>query len=96
MGTNNDTLTLTSLSVTSKLFINEIDYSPEKKYKVISNIGQGSYGNVYLAYNIYTNEKVAIKKIYKTLDVITEEEIINEIEILKKLNHPDSQNFRIL
>ena len=89
MGTNNDTLTLTSLSVTSKLFINEIDYSPEKKYKVISNIGQGSYGNVYLAYNIYTNEKVAIKKIYKTLDVITEEEIINEIEILKKLNHPD-------
>ena len=89
MGTNNDTLTLTLLSVSSRLFINEIDYSPEKKYKLISNIGQGSYGNVYLAYNIYTNEKVAIKKIYKTLDIITESEIINEIDILKKLNHPD-------
>ena len=89
LGTNNDTLNLTSLSVTGKLFINEIGYSPEKKYKIISNIGQGSYGNVYLAYNIYTNQKVAIKKIYKTLDEITEEEIINEIEILKKLNHPD-------
>jgi calcium-dependent protein kinase len=89
MGTNNDTLTLTLLSVSSRLFINEIDYSPEKKYKLISNIGQGSYGNVYLACNVYTNEKVAIKKIYKTLDIITESEIINEIDILKKLNHPD-------
>ena len=42
IGRNNETLALTSLSVTSKLFINEIDYSPKKKYKVISNIGQGS------------------------------------------------------
>ena len=87
IGTINETLT--SVSVSSKLFINEIDYSPERKYKLISNIGQGSYGNVYLAYNIFTNEKVAIKKIYKTYDEVTEEEIINEIEILKKLNHPD-------
>ena len=89
LGNNTDAMTLTSLSVTSKLFINEIDFSPEKKYKIISNIGTGSFGNVFLAYNIYTQEKVAIKKIYKTLDIITEEEIINEIEILKKLNHPD-------
>jgi len=79
----------TSLSVTHHLFINEINFSPEKKYKIISNIGQGSYGNVFLAYNIYTKEKVAIKKIYKTLDIINESEIINEIEILKKLNHPN-------
>ena len=89
LGTNTDTNSLTSLSVTSKLFINEMDFPPEKKYKIISNIGQGSYGDVFLAYNTYTQEKVAIKQIYKTFDEITEEEIINEIEILKKLNHPD-------
>ena len=78
-----------SLSVSNKLFINEIENTPDKKYKIIKNIGQGSYGDVYLAYNIYTNEKVAIKKLYKTNDILTESEIINEIEILKKLNHPD-------
>ena len=78
-----------NISINSNLFINEINYSPEKKYKFITNIGQGSYGDVYLAMNIYTKEKVAIKKIYKTFDDLSESEIINEIEILKKLNHPD-------
>ena len=78
-----------NISINNSLFINELNFSPEKKYKIISNIGQGSYGNVFLATNIYTKEKVAIKKIYKSNDVISESEIINEIEILKKLNHPD-------
>ena len=78
-----------TISINNNQIINELNFSPEKKYKILSNIGQGSYGNVYLAMNIYTNEKVAIKKIYKTTDEESESEIINEIEILKKLNHPD-------
>ena len=68
-----------NISINNSLFINELNFSPEKKYKIISNIGQGSYGNVFLATNIYTKEKVAIKKIYKSNDVISESEIINEI-----------------
>jgi calcium-dependent protein kinase len=87
--TENDTIKSTSLSVSNYLFLNEINNSPEKKYKMINSIGQGSFGNVYLAENIYSKEKVAIKKLYKTLDITTESEIINEIEILKKLNHPN-------
>ena len=87
--TENDTIKSTSLSVSNYLFINEINNSPEKKYKMINSLGQGSFGNVYLAENIYTKEKVAIKKLYKTLDITTESEIINEIEILKNLNHPN-------
>ena len=86
---NQSELSTISLTVSNKLFINEIEYTPDKKYKIIKNIGHGSYGDVYLAYNINTNEKVAIKKLYITDDILTESEIINEIEILKKLNHPD-------
>ena len=78
-----------NISINNSLFINELNFSPEKKYKILSNIGQGSYGDVFLAMNIYTKEKVAIKKIYKSIDAISELEILNEIEILKKLNHPD-------
>ena len=79
-----------SISISNKLFINEIDHSPEQKYKIIKNIGNGSYGDVFLAYNIYTKEKVAIKKIYKSNEqLLSDGIIIDEIEILKSLNHPD-------
>ena len=79
-----------SLSITNKLFINEIEQSPEKKYKILNNLGHGSYGDVFLAMNIYTKEKFAIKKIYKTNeDLLSDGILIDEIEILKNLSHPD-------
>ena len=72
------------------MLINEISQSPEKKYKVLKNIGHGSFGDVFLAYNIYTKVKVAIKKIFKSNeDLLSDGEIMDEIEILKCLNHPD-------
>ena len=79
-----------SLSISNRIFINEIEKTPETKYKIIKNIGSGSYGTVFLAYNIFTKEKVAIKKIYKSNEVLLSDGIIiDEIEILKNLNHPD-------
>lgn len=79
-----------SISISNRLLINEINQSPEKKYKMLHNIGNGSYGDVFLAYNIYTKEKVAIKKIYKTTeDLLSDGKITDEIKILKSLNHPD-------
>ena len=36
-----------------------------KKNKITNKIREGSYGVVYLAYNIYTKQKVAIKRIVK-------------------------------
>ena len=60
------------------------------KYKVTNKIGEGSYGAVYLAFNIYTKQKVAIKRIVKNEEnKIDELELINEINILKKLSHPN-------
>ena len=79
-----------SLSISNKLIINEIDQSPEKKYKIVQNLGNGSYGDVFLAYNIYTKEKVAIKKIYKSNEAaLSDGEILDEVKILKSLDHPD-------
>ena len=60
------------------------------KYKVTNKIGEGSYGAVYLAFNLYTKQKVAIKRIVKNKEnEIDELELKNEINILKKLDHPN-------
>ena len=60
------------------------------KYKVTNKIGEGSYGAVYLAHNLFTKQKVAIKRIVKSEEnKIDELELKNEINILKKLDHPN-------
>ena len=80
-----------SISISNKLFFNDIiQYLPSKKYKIISKLGSGSFGKVYLAQNKYTKEKVAMKVIKKAnKDLLSDGEIKDEIEILKKLDHPD-------
>ena len=51
-----------SISISNKLFINDInEYLPSKKYKILDKLGSGSFGKVFLAQNIYTKEKVAMK-----------------------------------
>ena len=78
------------ISISHRLFINEIKEIPEKKYKIKKLLGVGSYGRVFLAQNIYTLEYIAMKEIPKTAeDLLTDSEIMDEIEILKNLDHPD-------
>jgi calcium-dependent protein kinase len=61
------------------------------KYKVISRLGDGSYGSVYLAINLMTKANVAMKKINKIKEnEVDDMEIKNEIDILKKLDHPNT------
>ena len=79
-----------SISISNKLFIDEINDSPSKKYEVLSKLGSGSFGNVYLARNRFTDEKVALKQIKKSsANLLSDGEIKDEIEILKNLDHPD-------
>ena len=78
------------ISISNILFINEQKELPNNKYQIIKVIGKGTYGIVYLAQNIFTKELVAMKKIPKTSeDLLSDTEIMDEIEILKSLDHPD-------
>ena len=79
-----------NISISNKLFIDETNDNPTKKYEILSKLGSGSFGSVYLARNKYTNEKVAMKQIKKsTVNLLSDGEITDEIEILKNLDHPD-------
>ena len=78
------------LKVTINTLIEETNGLPTMKYKVIQRLGDGAYGTVYLAVNLMTKAKVAMKKINKVKEnEIDDMEIKNEINILKKLDHPN-------
>ena len=79
-----------AISISNNLFISELNDSPEKRYKIIKLLGEGTYGAVYLAENNFTKEQVAMKKISKNSeDLLSDVEIMNEVEILKSLDHPN-------
>ena len=60
------------------------------KYKIIKKLGDGSYGTVFFVVNNQTGICAAIKKIGKIKEkVIDDLSINNEIDILKKLDHPN-------
>lgn len=96
------------LKVTTQTLVEETKGLPTMKYKVLSKLGDGSYGTVYLAINQTTKSQVAMKRIAK-LDYTQENQMINvsnkneqsnllskedliiknEIDILRKLDHPN-------
>ena len=64
--------------------------NPSKKYKPTRILGSGSFGSVYEAKNTIFQNTVAMKVIKKDPNnEIDEQEIKNEIDILKKLSHPN-------
>ena len=62
--------------------------NPSDKYIIGRKIGAGSYGTVYEATNIVFKSKVAMKMIIKH-ENMKPTLIKNEIDILKKLSHPN-------
>ena len=64
--------------------------NPSKKYKPTKMLGSGSFGSVYEAKNTIFQNVVAMKVIKKDPNnELDEQEIRNEIDILKKLSHPN-------
>ena len=55
-----------------------------EKYKEKCKIGYGTYGKVYKVQNIKTGEYFAMKEIEKGKFEGTENELLNEIEIINK------------
>ena len=76
------------LSILKQSLISDPGNNPLSKYKLIKKLGEGAYGIVYLVNNILTNTRLVLKKINKVKEN-DELNIKNELEILKKLDHPN-------
>lgn len=62
------------------------------KYKILNKIGQGGMSVVYLAMNEKANKQWAVKEVRKDVSKdfeIIKQGLITEINLLKKLNHPN-------
>ncbi|KAG8061771.1 hypothetical protein GUJ93_ZPchr0003g17364 [Zizania palustris] len=60
-----------------------------ERYKLIREIGDGTCGNVFRAYNIETNEIVAVKKMKRKFYQWKECISLREVKALQELNHPN-------
>ena len=79
-----------NLSLSFENLVNLQTGKPSRKYKVLAVLGNGSYGKVYKAKNIVTDNLVAIKSIKKKKENNGGRiDIENEINVLKKLSHPN-------
>ena len=59
------------------------------RYKVLKQLGDGTYGSVWKATNRQTNEVVAIKKMKRKFYSWEECMALREVKSLRKLNHPN-------
>lgn len=77
----------------SKLFFTE---DPEKLYEDLREIGHGSFGAVYYARNVHTNESVAIKKMSYGGKNSSEkwQDIIKEVKFLTQIQHPNIVEYK--
>eukprot|EP00877_Chromochloris_zofingiensis_P014338 jgi/Chrzof1/9158/Cz03g38050.t1 len=58
------------------------------RYKVVKQLGDGTYGAVWKAINRQTSEVVAIKKMKRKFYSWEECMNLREVKSLRKLNHP--------
>ncbi|KAM7371372.1 hypothetical protein PAMP_008624 [Pampus punctatissimus] len=69
---------------------------PEKLFADLREIGHGSFGAVYFARDVRSNEVVAIKKMSYSGKQTNEkwQDIIKEVKFLQKLRHPNTIEYR--
>lgn len=60
-----------------------------EKYKILDELGDGTCGSVYKAFNIETYEIVAVKKMKRKFYFWEECVNLREVKALRKLNHPN-------
>ena len=77
-----------SIPVSQELLVMQQKGNPSDKYIRGKKLGSGSFGTVYEAKNILFNTKIAMKIIVKQKNM-NNKLIKNEIDILKKLSHPN-------
>ena len=82
--------TYTQVNLTNELLVGKSKADPEEDYKKLNFLGEGSFASVYKVQNKFTDVICAMKVINKTFSCTIEDEneILNEINILRTMDHP--------
>ena len=80
----------TPINLTNELIVTKSKSNPFKEYKKLNFLGEGTFASVYRVQNIYTDVICAMKIINKSPNCSdeNEKEILNEINILRTMDHP--------
>ena len=80
-----------TINLTNEVIVSQSNKQPNDDYKRLKFLGEGSYASVYCVQNRLTDSKRAMKVINKTSNCSEEDEkeILNEINILRTLDHPN-------
>ena len=82
--------TYSTVNLTNELLVSDSKSDPEEDYKKLNFLGEGSFASVYKVQNKFTDEICAMKIINKkfTCTVEDEKDFLNEINILRTMDHP--------
>ena len=82
--------TYTQVNLTNELLVGKSKADPEEDYKKLNFLGEGSFASVYRVQNKFTDVICAMKVINKAFSCTIEDEneILNEINILRTMDHP--------
>lgn len=80
------------ISITPGTFVRHSTINSLKDYKQVQKIGSGTFSDVFLCTHLPTNTKRVLKTIYKACLRSQQKDavmLLKEIQILKKLDHPN-------
>ena len=88
---SNKFLRASTLAISNNTIIHRVKTNYQQNYTLLNNLGKGAFSSVELVKNNITGEQRAMKviKLTEKLSSKEEQEIINEIFILKSLDHPN-------
>lgn len=78
---------LEKVPISSEVIITQHKGNPKENYEILKKIGEGAFGEVFIARNKITGVIRALKQIEKN-KTVNDSSLQNEILVLKKLNHP--------
>ena len=73
----------------SDLLISEVKKNPFDNYEITKSIGDGAFGQVFEVKHKISGSIRAMKVIKKDESTNNDEEVLNEINILKRMDHPN-------
>jgi calcium-dependent protein kinase len=86
-----DKLEIQKIKIDSDIIVFNSSEDPWNNFELLTKLGQGFYGEVWKVRNKLNGNICAMKMILKHKDTskLEEIEILNEIEIMKRLDHPN-------